>query len=542
VGLCARRFSGFERPAWAAADAIDGNGQPSEPHERFEAAMASSDGGTADADAPAARAAVMELDSDGVCMDARSSTVLLRELPGLATALDMVAMRANLQGALVGNASIVERCTLGKALYLPTEGCILRYELEIRGDNGSCGRYIVGARLFPDRSTSARFFGARLLPLAQLARGRAELAPFMTPICELQPLPMVAYAFPIDPELPTLVGATDPERVRGLFRFHVEPSGYSVPADSCRVELVHYPRRARCVLRYELEGRLRSGMQARRTVYGRVMAESPSTGVAAAALAELGRRARFRVPRLLAFRRELGLALVEAIPGVPLIPQLVAPRADAPPVAHTTLALEEAVDACAHIAAGLHAAGIDADVSRSLDDDLDELRAAVSSLRRISPVLGEQLAAWLEQLCVDAASSHPLPPVFCHGDYTPGQVVFDGTERGLLDLDTLCQAEAALDLGHFSAYLRVACGKAVRKSSFPSTLGSELTERFLQSYVDAAGIPIDEEAHLLGRVRAYETASLVRMAVHSWQQLKPVRTADVLSVLEESVGSAAASR
>jgi aminoglycoside phosphotransferase (APT) family kinase protein len=201
-------------------------------------------------------------------------------------------------------------------------------------------------------------------------------------------------------------------------------------------------------------------------------------------------------------------------------------------VPETTLTLEEAVDACADIAAVLHASGIEAGSSRTFDDELWALHPTISSMRRISPVLGERLAEWIGQLGADAASSSPLPAVFSHGDYTPAQVVFDGTESGLLDLDTLCRAEAALDLGRFSAYLRVICRKAEREWSSPYALGTELAQRFLQSYLDAAGTPPEEE-RLLARVSAYEAVSLVRMAVHSWQQLKPVRTADVLSVLEE---------
>jgi hypothetical protein len=43
-------------------------------------------------------------------------------------------------------------------------------------------------------------------------------------------------------------------------------------------------------------------------------------------------------------------------------------------------------------------------------------------------------------------------------------------------------------------------------------------------------------------MKAYETVSLVRIAVHSWQQLKPARTADVLSVLEEQASLPALTR
>ena len=121
-----------------------------------------------------------------------------------------------------------------------------------------------------------------------------------------------------------------------------------------------------------------------------------------------------------------------------------------------------------------------------------------------------------------------------HGDYTHGQVVFDGPVSGVLDLDGVCLAEPALDLGQFCAYLRVACTKATRAARGTSPeLAHHLCERFLTSYMGAAETPEAGAAHLRERVAVYELVSLVRMALRSWQQLKPERTACVLQVLEE---------
>jgi ATP-binding cassette, subfamily B, bacterial len=534
ASLYAKQFD-FDGAVRVDPRTADANGQRSG-RKSLEAVGAASEGRAAN-DGAAAQAASADVATDELSVDARQSRVLLRELPEVATAFDEDAMRERLERALLYSGYVVERCTLDKALYLPAEGCLVRYELEIADGVGSSGRYLVGGQLFPDQPQCVEFLSTRLVPLARLAEGRPELAPFANPVTALDPLPMAVYAFPIDPDLPTLVDATDPQRIVGLFRFDDQRSGGTVPADSCRVDLVDYPSRGRCVLRYDLAGTLRSGEEIRRSVYGRVTAEPPAGHPAAHQLRECSGRPfpdRFAVPRILGVRPNLGVTFVEAIAGVPLIARLVAPRAGVDEAPETELSLEDAVDTCADIAAALHAAGVDAGSCRTLEDELDALHSSISSVRRISPTLGAQLAERLERLRAGPASSRPLPPVLCHGDYAPGQVVFDRRASGLAHLDTLTWGEAALDLGNFSAHLRVICRNAERASSSPlSTPGSELSKRFVDSYIAAAGVSPEQAGSLLSRVRTYETASLLRMAVHTWLQLEPMRTADVLSVLEE---------
>jgi len=110
-------------------------------------------------------------------------------------------------------------------------------------------------------------------------------------------------------------------------------------------------------------------------------------------------------------------------------------------------------------------------------------------------------------------------------------VMFQGPVTGLIDFDTVCQAEPALDLGQFLAYLRVLVSKAERsRGQVPGGLAAELGEAFLRVYAQAADV--SDAGVLRRRVGAYETVSLVRMALRSWQQLKVDRLENVLGVLE----------
>src|SRR2546427_4514777 len=112
--------------------------------------------------------------------------------------------------------------------------------------------------------------------------------------------------------------------------------------------------------------------------------------------------------------------------------------------------------------------------------------------------------------------------------------VFSGAQCGLIDFDTVCQAEPALDLGQFLAYLRLAACKA---GGAASTDGNETSERvcarFLEAYMNACGYAPEERDRLQARVRLYEMVSLLRLVFHSWRKFKGARLAlAVVLVLE----------
>jgi hypothetical protein len=458
------------------------------------------------------------------------------ELPGLSLVLDGDAMSARLQEALLGREGdwAIERCSAGKALYLPGKGCKLRYELEIRR-NGEVRSAIVGARLFGDVEARDYYMRDRLEPLAAVTYGREDLKPFAAPVAGLDPLPMAVYAFPIDPDLPTLIRASDPTEMLAVFRGAVQEP---LVLDACRVEPARYPRRRRCVLRYDLDGRRAASRDpTRRTFFGKLGVEHP--GEPEALLAALRERAGaapypFRVPRLVAACPELRLGVLEKIPGDPQIGRLIRSRVLGTPAEPAPVALAEAVEASAEILSVLHGWRIEVGRRRTLEGDLSALGLELEAVNHAAPELGSRLNEMTRQIADRAAVVAPFAPRLSHGDYTHDQILFEDGARGLLDFDGLCLAEPALDLGQFCAYLRMACAKAERAAqSGPSGLGDQLSDQFVRAYVQAAGVPRPEVPRLRDRIRLYEAARLVRICVHSWQQLKPARLSTALSVLEE---------
>ena len=478
-------------------------------------------------------------------LDPRRSLALREELPGVHEAFDDRLMRRHLQAALFeddGHRYLIERCERGKAAYVPGEGCVVRYAIEVRGRVGSrMTPALVSARLFPSARSSRVHFESCLGPLAAALRGRSDVAPFATPVAVLEPLAMTVSLFPIDGDLPTLVGATDPATMLDILRDTLSgANGRPFIPLRCRVDVAHYPRQHHCVLRYTLEGARSAGEEApRATVFGKV-AWDHRGALAAAAVPELrervlrGKSRPFTVPRSFGFVEPLRLVLLEAIPGAPRISQLLRERLNNEPAADGTPTLEDATDWAASVAAGLHTSGIGLGPSRRAEDELSELKQALAVLERVSPGLATGFQDWLASVAACAAASDPWPACFSHGDFSPSQLVFSGAQCGLIDFDTVCQAEPALDLGQFLAYLRLAACKA---GGAASTDGNETSERvcarFLEAYMNACGYAPEERDRLQARVRLYEMVSLLRLVFHSWRKFKSARLAlAVVLVLE----------
>ena len=194
------------------------------------------------------------------------------------------------------------------------------------------------------------------------------------------------------------------------------------------------------------------------------------------------------------------------------------------------------ITTCAKIAVTLHNSGVKLGRRRTFDDELASLRQGFADMRRYSPELAERLEGWTDQISTYAEQSDSLPLSFCHGDFTYTQVIFAGQQAGLVDFDAVCQAESALDLGHFMAYLAIASVKAQKLAGgAPNTLVDELRDRFLRTYIAEMGGRIDDVERLRVRVAVYQMASLLRRALRSWQKFKGSRLENALALIEEEM-------
>jgi hypothetical protein len=489
--------------------------------------------------------------------DLPRSALFRKKVPALAKAFDAERMKSTLQEVLFGAGSVrysILSCVPGKALYLPDDVINLQYKLTIQdGVEGELIPGLLNARLFPELSACRAYLQEALLPIAARMDGRPEIAAFTRPVAMIEELKMVLSAFPIDGEIPTLVDATDsrtiarmfsetlPEAVSGEFEVH-----------DVRLLLAHYGRFQRCVLRYSIQG-LDTSTQApaSRTAYGKVDADGMgdlTVAILAALrerLQEPGLPYRFRIPHALAYDPELKLLIMEALPGQPFFKDLLRTwsgnrnpdrRGGVDPSPEADAALEHAVRTCALIAATLHSSAIPLGPHNTLEKQIASLRDEADVLSHVFPELGTQFGAWIDEV-VEFARAYPaMPACFSHGDFTYTQLIFDGSEGGLVDFDSICQAEPAQDLGQYLAYQRLNIIKDQDpKFPFASEAIEYLCDLFLNTYLAVSRSWIPDESLLRGRVAIYELVSLTRLALHSWEKLKGSRLKQTLALLEERI-------
>ena len=486
-------------------------------------------------------------------LDAYRSPILHSELAGLATVFDAGAMGEIVQAALIGTKSGeygVESCELDQVTYLAGEDCEARYLLTVQERaRGTMVHSLVVARVFPDSDACSTYVGQKLAPLAALLQDREEARGFETLAAAVHGNTALS-TFPLDGELPTLVAATDPKRMLPLLD---GLPGINLSIDNCRVELVDYARRHRCVLRYHLEGKAQgSGLLERTVVYGKVFPgdRGAEAGPVIAALQERATAKsspiNFGVPRSFGWLPDLKLLLLEAVPGKAVVPELLKARlreAGAETIPDNgIISLEGAIEGCARVAAALHTSDVKLVERRAFEDEVLQLRYELAHVRRLSPGLGALLDSRLGELELRAGELEPLDFCFSHGDYTLGQLLFDGANCGLVDFDSVCQAEPALDLGQFIAYLRISGAKTKGKAPSQPSVADDMAARFLHAYVAAtdgrweAGFPASaREEQLRSRVSIYTAISLLRRAVRSWEKFKPKRVASALALLEEEI-------
>jgi aminoglycoside phosphotransferase (APT) family kinase protein len=236
---------------------------------------------------------------------------------------------------------------------------------------------------------------------------------------------------------------------------------------------------------------------------------------------------------------------MEALPGKPFFKPLLKAwieksnyqaAGNEPPLHSEDATLEKAIQTCALIAATLHSSNIQLGPRTTLETQLAKLQAEADVVYEVFPELGAQIKSWMSQTVEFAQVYPPMPLCFSHGDFTYTQLIFDGKEGGLVDFDTMCQAEPAQDLGHYLAYQRLNIIKDQDPNSpFPQEEIEHLCAVFLDTYIDVSKAWIADEALLRGRVAIYELISLVRLTLHSWEKMKGSRLKQTMSLLEERI-------
>jgi len=135
------------------------------------------------------------------------------------------------------------------------------------------------------------------------------------------------------------------------------------------------------------------------------------------------------------------------------------------------------------------------------------LRRWVEAATGAGALPADGLASLVEQVVTELLQGIPSPVVACHRDLHDHQLLWDpALGPGVLDVDTACLGEAALDLGNLRAHARW----RHRQGRWPAD-----SARIVASAVDRVA---EQAAVDPARLAAYEHAALLRLAcVHSFR-------------------------
>jgi len=441
-----------------------------------------------------------------------------KRLPGLVKAMDETFVAEQVAQQLLATGATVDAANVGKVWLREDGTCTLSYQLRVVSASGGASEHTVLGRVMGSDDAATEYVQHQVRRMTEMRAGVS--GPWQQSSAVATGAGLALHPFPIDPALPTLIPATNPSVVHNLVKF----AGVD---ELPTAETVHHPREGACVLRYRFPGT---------DMYGKVYGDDSGDAIARN-LKALTRgpdglliEGPVRFPRPVVYSASLRLLITEALPGVAEVPSLLksllseTPSRTVKENKKQTDLLRSAVRVSAEALAGLHTTTAPASV-HSMADDLARLRRELDVVGSVWPEVADDLRGRVDGLFWNAPDVPNL--VLSHGDFTPSQVLIEDGSAAIVDLDTLCWADPALDLGRYLAHLDVLATKLSGHDARP--LVDDLSEAFVQSYSAAAPAT---SAGIVDRVGFYRALTLTRTAVHACRQTKDRRLDVALSLLD----------
>ena len=301
--------------------------------------------------------------------------------------------------ALVPHVPGLERCTPRHVRYKPGHHCHVLCDLVL---DGAC----TAGHLMMLSPRRAERLWSRLVE-SRLPERAGE------PAYHVGELAAVLQLYPVDLRLSGLVDA------------------------AAGAELVRYKPGRRAVLRYR---------RGERVVYGKLRADDAGSShmVVARSLIAAG----IATPTPLQYRPDLRMIVHAEAPGTRLAEKRGAD-------------LEAWMEPVADALARLHATGVAAVPTFSIERELEDLRAAVEVSAALLPESRGAIDRLAARLIADFTAVQPVARVI-HGSFHDDQVLVGPAGVILLDLDSVAVGHPLLDVGHFASYLGAAGEHAAR--------------------------------------------------------------------------------
>ncbi len=403
------------------------------------------------------------------------------------------ALRREL-GTLLSAPNILGPCQLRRVRFKPGRKFIAWYDARVRRDGTPSVRPMAvtwGSHRDGDRSHAR----AQLTEMEGEAARRGLLAPFRTLAVDTAPLRMHVRISPLDVRFPQLVRACDPQHVRDMVA-----SAYAAPdsapdrgpASRYTVTAIRYYPGQRHVLRYDP-----LATPARRALFAKLYMGDDGMEVFRLArhigawLAEYG--AGVTSVRPVAYVAEDAVILYPQVFGTPLSQRLRRPDASVASALRSAGAALHALHQLPQALAG----------PLELNDFAAEVKKVAPTREHVFALLPSAATA-LSAVLDRAREVHerlPVEPVaFLHGDFKGEHVWLTPDGLTLIDFDSCCLGDPAVDIGKFLADLRFWCMLYAQGGL------EQAQEQFLTGY----GVGAPER---LARARLYEAIELIKETV-----------------------------
>ncbi len=332
---------------------------------------------------------------------------------------------------------------------------------------------------------------ARAMVLDKLRKSRRKQIDRLDDSDAIEALPELGMLLRIpgyDEKLPGLTLLHQPKRARRFFKEHL-PKSWKPFAPEPRLQILNHRPAKRCVMRGWVDA------EATRSVVLRSLNDKRRRHQDNLHYMQMLWQAGFddaaddgiRIPRPLFCDDRLATIVIEDIPGAAML------NGD------SGLSLSRESALAGETLAKLHDSQLLLPTRYGADEELAMLEKWIVLTRRLRPdlatMLTQKMALVRRQL--DRLPEVPACPV--HRDYYGKQLLFDGQQTILIDFDTLCMGDPAIDIGNYLAHRRF--------EILSDQLGwHDASTCFIAGY-DRRRRPPPAEA-----ITAWENAALLRLA------------------------------
>lgn len=353
------------------------------------------------------------------------------------------------------------------------------------------------------------------------ARGRMALEmPLRTPWLAVASARLVIHAFPLDPDLPTLLNVADPRFGRAALHQAWRSRGLGVTR--LAMKPLAYTPGARVALHFDVRTQDRaSGAAGGQTLVGKIDVRKSPTRIFAGHWAVWNAtRGAVSIPEPAGYLAVSGLSLQEFVPGTRL--------SDLAGGAGFLPALRQAARSIARV----HSHQLPLLARRTPEKEMASVERWTGVLSQLRPAFAGRIERLRARLARELAERMRVTGAV-HADFHLANMLAHGDTVSLIDWDQAAHGDAMVDVGRVLASLRVASLRV------HGTVGGldEDGEDFLETYLQHSGDDVR-------RARLFESASLLiaaaapfRLQRLNWEEGAERMLEEVERALELSLGA-----